>query len=52
MEKSFQKFKAQYQGKVFIIYSQDNTIANKKILNEIRKEIATLRKCGRDENKT
>ena len=52
MEKSFQKFSAKYGGKVFIIYSQDNTIANKKILNEIRKEIATLRKCGRDENKT
>ena len=42
MEKSFQNFKEKYGGKVFIIYSKDNEIANKEILTEIKKEINRL----------
>ena len=42
MKASFKEFEAQYGGKVFIVFSLDGEIANKEILDEIRKEIKRL----------
>ena len=44
MQKSFQGFTKQYNGKVFIVFSKDNKIANKRVLNEIQKEIQQLKR--------
>ena len=43
MEKSFQGFTKQYKGKVFIIFSKDNKIANTEILKDIQQEIKKLK---------
>ncbi len=43
MEKSFQEFTKQYKGKVFIVFSKNNQIANERILNEIQQEIKKLK---------
>lgn len=42
MKASFEDFEAQYNGKVFIVYSLDGEIANKVILQEIENEIKRL----------
>lgn len=44
MQKNFDNFKAQYGGSVFIVYSQKGEIANKEVLDAIRKEIERLGK--------
>ena len=44
MEKSFQKFREQYSGNVFIIYSKNKQITNESVLDEISKEIKHLSK--------
>lgn len=42
MKSSFESFKEDYQGKVFIVYSLDGEIANKEIIEEIKQEIIRL----------
>lgn len=42
MKNSFESFKEQYGGKVFIVFSLKGEIANKEIIGAIRKEIETL----------
>lgn len=42
MKASFKEFEEQYGGKVFIVFSLDEEIANKGILDEIRHEIERL----------
>jgi hypothetical protein len=42
MKASFEDFETQYGGKVFIVYSLDDEIANKEILAEITNEILKL----------
>lgn len=42
MQSSFNSFKEQYGGKVFIIFSLDGEIANKNVIDEIRLEIKRL----------
>lgn len=44
MKASFKEFEEQYGGKVFIVFSLDEEIANKGILDEIRHEIERLSK--------
>lgn len=44
MRTSFNAFKEKYTGDVFIIYSLTKEIHNKDVLDEIRSEIARLRK--------
>lgn len=43
MKASFADFTEKYGGKVFVIFSVDKEIANKDVVEEIRKEIAKLR---------
>ena len=43
MKASFEDFTEQYGGKVFIVYSQKEVIANKEVVDEIEKEIARLK---------
>jgi len=43
MKASFQDFEADYDGKVFIIFSLDGEIANKEVLKEIEQEIDRLK---------
>ncbi len=43
MKKSFADFEKKYGGKVFIIFSLDGEIANKEIIEEIKKEINRLK---------
>jgi len=43
MKASFAEFEKKYGGKVFIIYSLDGEIANKEVIEEIRKEIERLK---------
>ncbi|MBQ9312784.1 MAG: MjaI family restriction endonuclease [Bacteroidales bacterium] len=43
MQMSFQNFKNEFGGKVFILYSLDGEIANKGVIEEIEKEIQRLR---------
>lgn len=42
MKASFENFKEDYQGNVFIIYSLDGEIANSNVIQDIRKEITRL----------
>jgi hypothetical protein len=42
MKANFREFEEKYKGKVFIIYSLDGEIANKEVIDEIRKEIQRL----------
>ncbi len=44
MQHSFDSFKNDYKGSVFIVFSLDGEIANKEVLEEIRKEINRLEK--------
>lgn len=44
MKASFQEFEEEYGGKVFIIFSLDGEVANKDVLDEIKKEIERLSK--------
>lgn len=44
MKHSFKSFTEEYKGKVFIVFSLDGEIANKQVLDEIRKEIQRLEK--------
>lgn len=44
MKTSFESFKEQFGGNVFIVFSLDGEIANKEIIEEIRKEIIRLSK--------
>ncbi|MFK8297451.1 MjaI family restriction endonuclease [Capnocytophaga cynodegmi] len=44
MKNSFENFKNDFGGNVFIIFSLDGEIANKEIIEEIRKEIERLSK--------
>ena len=43
MKASFEDFTEKYGGKVFIVYSQKEVIANKEVVDEIEKEIARLK---------
>jgi len=42
MKASFQSFKEDFSGNVFIVYSLDGEIANKDVIKEIEKEISRL----------
>lgn len=44
MKTNFNEFTYQFGGKVFIVFSLDGEIANKEVIEEIRKEIERLRK--------
>lgn len=44
MKASFESFKEQYGGKVFIVYSLDGEIANKEVIEQIKEEISRLSK--------
>jgi len=44
MKASFREFEQKYGGKVFIIFSIDDEIKNIEVLEEIKKEIARLKK--------
>lgn len=39
MKASFESFKEQYGGNVFIVFSLDGEIANKEVVDSIRTEI-------------
>ena len=43
MKASFEDFTEKYGGKVFIVYSQKEVIANKEVVDEIETEIARLK---------
>jgi hypothetical protein len=43
MKDSFENFKNDFKGNVFIIYSLDGEIANREIIGEIGNEIQRLR---------
>ena len=43
MKASFEDFTEKYGGKVFIVYSQKEVIANKEVVDEIEKEIVRLK---------
>lgn len=43
MKASFREFERKYKGKVFIIFSVDDKIANPEVIEEIRKEIDRLK---------
>ena len=43
MKKSFEDFTERYGGKVFIVYSQKEVIANTEVIEEIEKEIKRLK---------
>ena len=43
MKASFEDFTEKYGGKVFIVYSQKEVIANKEVVDEIEKEMARLK---------
>ena len=40
---SFEDFKEQYGGNVFIVFSLDGEIANKEVIEQIRAEIEILK---------
>jgi hypothetical protein len=42
MKASFAEFEEKYGGKVFVVFSKDGEIANKGVVDEIRKEIERL----------
>ena len=42
MKASFREFERKYGGKVFIIFSVDDEVANPEILKDIKKEIERL----------
>jgi len=44
MKASFRDFESKYHGKVFIIFSVDDEIANKEVIQEIKNEIEKLKK--------
>lgn len=43
MKASFDTFKEEFGGKVFIVYSRDGEIANTEVINDIEKEIERLK---------
>lgn len=43
MKASFEDFKEQYGGNVFIVFSLDGEIANKEVIEQIRAEIEILK---------
>lgn len=43
MKASFEEFTKEYGGKVFIVFSVDDEIKNKDVINQIRKEIKFLK---------
>ena len=51
MEKSFRQFEKKYGGKVFIVYSRDNEIANKEVLKEIQTAMQKLNKLTKGNNR-
>ena len=44
MKASFESFKKQFGGNVFIVFSLDGEIANKEVIEQIREEITRLSK--------
>ena len=44
MKASFEDFTEKFGGKVFIVYSQKEVIANKDVVNEIAAEIERLKR--------
>ena len=46
MKASFREFERKYGGKVFIIFSVDDEVANPEILKDIKKEIERLQNWG------
>lgn len=46
MKSSFEDFTEKYGGKVFIVYSQKEVIANTEVIDEIEKEIERLKGCS------
>ena len=44
MKASFDTFKEQYGGRVFVVFSLDGEIANKDVINDIKEEIERLSK--------
>lgn len=46
MKQSFYQFTEQYGGKVFVVCSVKGEIANKEVIEEIRKEVARLQQLG------
>lgn len=44
MKASFSDFTDRFGGKVFVVFSLDKEIANKEVIEEIRKEVERLRK--------
>lgn len=42
MKASFESFKNDYKGNVFILFSLDGEIANKQVIEDIKKEIERL----------
>jgi hypothetical protein len=43
MKASFANFTAEFGGKVFVVFSLKGEIANKEVIEEIRKEIERLK---------
>lgn len=43
MKASFADFTEKFGGKVFVVFSLDKEIANKEVVDEIRKEIERLK---------
>ncbi|MGI6370425.1 MAG: MjaI family restriction endonuclease [Ignavibacteria bacterium] len=46
MKASFESFKDDYQGNVFIVFSLDGEIANKEVIDQIKAEIKRLKKIS------
>jgi hypothetical protein len=44
MKASFREFEQKYGGKVFIVFSVDDEITNKEVVQEIEAEIKRLKK--------
>jgi hypothetical protein len=44
MEQSFREFEKEFGGRVFIIFSAEDKIKNKEVINDIRAEIVRLKK--------
>jgi hypothetical protein len=46
MEQSFRNFTEQYNGRVFVVFSVDDRIANENVINEIEAEVTRLKAKG------
>lgn len=44
MKASFESFKNEFGGNVFIVFSLDGEIANKQVINDIKSEIERLQR--------